>query len=89
MKQLALLAVLVALTSTGNPVFAWSTNEIDLNNTGYSPETIRLVNLQRSRMEGLEAIQPERTRWHQFWWNVYHNDVLAPTYDFGHQIIKF
>ncbi len=89
MKKLALLAMLIGVISSGGPVLAWSANEIDLHNTGFSPETIRLVNLQKSRMEDMEPIQQERTRWQQFWWNVYHNDILEPTYEFGQQVIKY
>lgn len=89
MKKLALFAMLVAMVFSAGPVLAWSANEIDLSNTGFSPETIRLVNLQKSRMEDMEPIQQERSRWSQFWWNVYHNDYLAPTYEFGQQVIKY
>jgi hypothetical protein len=89
MKRVVLLALLVAFMAPGGAAFAWSSNEIDLANTGFSPETIRVVNLQKSRMEDTEEIQQERTRWQQFWWNVYHNDILAPTYEFGQQVIKY
>ncbi|MEW5819281.1 MAG: hypothetical protein AB1782_03750 [Cyanobacteriota bacterium] len=89
MKKLALFAMLVVFLSTGAPTFAWSANETDLVNTGFSPEIIRVSNLQRSRMEDMEPIQQERTRCQQFWWNVYHNDWLGSTYLFGHQVIKY
>lgn len=89
MKKLALFAMLVGLMSTGSPTYAWSANETDLVNTGFSPETIRVVNLQRSRMEDMEPIQQERTCWQQFWWNVYRNDPLGGYYEFGQQVIKY
>ena len=89
MKKLALFAMLVLLVSSSGPVLAWSANETDLVNTGFSPETVRVSNLQRSRMEDMQPIQQERTRWQQFWWNVYHNDWLGSTYEFGQQVIKY
>lgn len=89
MNKLAMLAVLIAVMSTASPVLAWSADEVDLANTGFSPETIRVISLQKSRMEDMEPIQQERTRSQQFWWNIVHNDWLGLTYEFGQWPLKY
>ena len=89
MKKIAMFAMFIALMATANPTFAWGVSDTQMKNSGFSPEVIRVVDLQRSRMEDMVPIPQERSRWAQFWWNVYHNDPIDSTYVFGHEVLKY
>lgn len=87
-KLVALSAIMIGLTISAAPAFSWGSSAEELDNAGFSCETIRVANLQRSRMEGVDPIRPRRTRWQQFWVNVVQNDWIAPTREFGHRYIE-
>lgn len=89
MKNLAVFTMLVAVLATASPAFSWGVSNEEMHNTGFSPEIVRIADLQRSRMEDMVPIPPERTRWQQFWWNIYHNDTIGSTYPFGQTKINF
>lgn len=89
MKKLAVFMMLVAVLTTSSPAFSWGVSNEEMHNSGFSPELVRLTDLQRSRMEDMAPIPPARTRWQQFWWNIYHNDTLGSTYPFGQIVIPY
>lgn len=89
MKKIAIVAILSILLLPSKDVLAWADSQEALNHLGFSPETIRVFNLQKTRMEDGPDYKVERTRYEQFRWNTIHNDPFALTFPFGEQLIKY
>jgi len=89
MKKLAIVAILSILLLPSKTVLAWADSQEALVHMGFSPETIRVYNLQKTRMEDGPDYKVERTRVQQFRWNIVHNDPFALTYPFAEQLIKY
>lgn len=88
MKKVVLLSLFICFLLPSS-AFGWSAEGDALRKNGFSPEMVRVSNLQKSRMEQQEPAPPERTMFKQAMWNVVHNDWLAPPYKFGEYIIKY
>lgn len=63
--------------------------EVDLLQVkNYSPQTIRIIEMQRSRQEWKEPASPLRTPAQAFWHNVWYGDWTGSLDDFGSGLIR-
>ena len=59
-----------------------------LLNAGYSPEAIRIINLQKAQVLGTPSDQPKTDKHQSFIYNFFkYNDPVTPIQDFGTYII--